>query len=193
MRALCDAIVEHVSPVDGQSAHRFAGAEFWPSLLERHAAGVRLTAAGEVFAQQAHTTMRDFDRRRSEIDDLQQLRRGMATRISYCAVRETSYYRLHAEYLDPVAAKLWPRSHVTTATSPSLSSRSRTTTFLRSCRFGIRLSDPRARVSCEAEPARSRRAPGRAPRGPLIIAAKSNRGRNRTLSPRNTRAHRATH
>jgi DNA-binding transcriptional LysR family regulator len=45
-------------------------------LFERHAAGMRLTAAGGAFARQAHATVRDFERLRSEIDDLQQLRRG---------------------------------------------------------------------------------------------------------------------
>jgi DNA-binding transcriptional LysR family regulator len=45
-------------------------------LFERRAAGMRLTSAGELFARQAHRTMRDFERLRSEIDDLQQLRRG---------------------------------------------------------------------------------------------------------------------
>jgi DNA-binding transcriptional LysR family regulator len=32
-------------------------------LFERHAAGVRLTVAGEVFARQARATVRDFERR----------------------------------------------------------------------------------------------------------------------------------
>src|SRR5882757_1994012 len=50
---------------------------FGAPLFERHATGVRLTTAGEVFARQAHATVRDFDRLQSEIDDLQQLRRGL--------------------------------------------------------------------------------------------------------------------
>src|SRR4029077_518885 len=50
---------------------------FGASLFERHAAGVRLTAAGKAFALQAHATVRDFERLQSEIDDLQQLRRGV--------------------------------------------------------------------------------------------------------------------
>lgn len=54
---------------------------FGAPLLERHATGVRLTTAGEVFARQAHATVRDFERLQSEIDDLQQLRRGLV-RIS---------------------------------------------------------------------------------------------------------------
>ena len=50
--------------------------ELGTPLLERHALGVRLTAAGEVFARQARATLRDLERAKSEIDDLAQLRRG---------------------------------------------------------------------------------------------------------------------
>ncbi|HLQ12401.1 MAG TPA: LysR family transcriptional regulator [Steroidobacteraceae bacterium] len=50
--------------------------DFGAPLFERHAAGMRLTAAGEIFAQQASATRRDFERLRSDLDDLQQLRRG---------------------------------------------------------------------------------------------------------------------
>ena len=52
-------------------------------LFERHASGVRLTPAGEVFARQAHATVRDFERLRSEIDDFQHLRRGI---VRVCTV-----------------------------------------------------------------------------------------------------------
>ena len=58
-------------------------------LFERHAAGMRLTLAGEVFARQAHATIRDFERLRSEIDDLQQLRRGIVRIISVAIVATT--------------------------------------------------------------------------------------------------------
>jgi DNA-binding transcriptional LysR family regulator len=51
-------------------------------LFERHAAGVRLTVAGEVFARQARATVRDFERLHSEIDDLQKLRRGTVRIVS---------------------------------------------------------------------------------------------------------------
>lgn len=50
--------------------------QYGMALLERHAGGVSLTTAGEVFARHARTTMRDFDRLQAEIDDLQNLRRG---------------------------------------------------------------------------------------------------------------------
>ena len=49
---------------------------FGAPLFERHALGVRLTAAGEVFARQARMTIKDFERLRGDLDDLQQLRRG---------------------------------------------------------------------------------------------------------------------
>ncbi|MBS0580460.1 MAG: LysR family transcriptional regulator [Proteobacteria bacterium] len=52
-------------------------AKFGAPLFERHAGGVRLTPAGEVFASQARSTLRDFERLQSQIDDLQQLRRGL--------------------------------------------------------------------------------------------------------------------
>lgn len=45
-------------------------------LFDRHAGGMKLTAFGEVVLRQARTTMRGFERMRSEIDDLQSLRRG---------------------------------------------------------------------------------------------------------------------
>jgi len=59
---------------------------FGAPLFERHATGVRLTTAGEVFARQARATVRDFDRLHSEIDDLQQLRRGL---VRICSVEAT--------------------------------------------------------------------------------------------------------
>jgi DNA-binding transcriptional LysR family regulator len=55
-------------------------------LLERHAAGVRLTTAGEVFARTARATVRDFERLQAEIDDLQNLRRGV---VRICSVEAT--------------------------------------------------------------------------------------------------------
>ena len=51
--------------------------KFGAPLFERHADGVRLTPAGRVFAAQAQSTKRDFERLQTEIDDLQQLRRGV--------------------------------------------------------------------------------------------------------------------
>jgi DNA-binding transcriptional LysR family regulator len=45
-------------------------------LLERHAQGVRLTLAGEIFAQHARSTLHAFERVRSDIDDVRGLKRG---------------------------------------------------------------------------------------------------------------------
>jgi DNA-binding transcriptional LysR family regulator len=45
-------------------------------LFERRASGMRLTAAGALLAEQLQTTLRDLDRVRSFIGDLQGLRRG---------------------------------------------------------------------------------------------------------------------
>jgi DNA-binding transcriptional LysR family regulator len=53
--------------------------EFGVALFERHARGLRLTAAGEVFAVGARQTLRQIERIRSEIDDLRGLRRGHVT------------------------------------------------------------------------------------------------------------------
>jgi DNA-binding transcriptional LysR family regulator len=72
---------------------------FGMPLVERHAAGVRLTAAGEVFAKQARATLRDFDRLRSEIDDLQNLRRGSVRIFSVQATVATVVYRAMGEFL----------------------------------------------------------------------------------------------
>ncbi len=48
-------------------------------MLERSAKGVRLTAAGEVFAATARSIFRKMERARSEIDDLRGLKRGHVT------------------------------------------------------------------------------------------------------------------
>jgi DNA-binding transcriptional LysR family regulator len=67
-------------------------------LFERHAAGVRLTVAGEVFARQARATVRDFERLHSEIDDLQKLRRGTVRIVSVEATVASVVYRAMAEF-----------------------------------------------------------------------------------------------
>jgi len=77
------AEVLHVAPSAVSRQIALLEQSFGAPLFERHATGVRLTTAGEVFARQAHATMRDFDRLHSEIDDLQQLRRG---HVSICTV-----------------------------------------------------------------------------------------------------------
>jgi len=72
--------------------------DFGMPLFERHAAGVRLTRAGEVFASQARATIRDFERLHSEIDDLQQLRRGTVRIFSVEATVTGVVYRTMAEF-----------------------------------------------------------------------------------------------
>jgi DNA-binding transcriptional LysR family regulator len=71
---------------------------FGMPLFERHAAGVRLTAAGETFAKQARATVRDFDRLQSEIDDFQKLRRGTVRIFSVEATVASVVYRAIAEF-----------------------------------------------------------------------------------------------
>ena len=46
------------------------------AIYERHASGLRLTAAGEILAQHIRRTLQDLERTRSEIEDLRGLRRG---------------------------------------------------------------------------------------------------------------------
>jgi len=71
---------------------------FGAPLFERHATGVRLTQAGEVFVRQARATVRDFDRLHSEIDDLQRLRRGLVRIFSVEATVASVVYRAIAEF-----------------------------------------------------------------------------------------------
>jgi DNA-binding transcriptional LysR family regulator len=71
---------------------------FGAPLFERHATGVRLTTAGQVFARQAHATVRDFDRLHSEIDDLQNLRRGVVKIFSVEATVAGLLYRTVEEF-----------------------------------------------------------------------------------------------
>ena len=66
----------HVTPSAVSRQIALLEQNFGAPLFERHALGMRLTAAGEVFARQARSTIRDFERLRSDLDDLQQLRRG---------------------------------------------------------------------------------------------------------------------
>jgi DNA-binding transcriptional LysR family regulator len=50
--------------------------EFGIALFERHARGVRLTSAGDIFLRHAQSNLRQVDRVRSELDALKGLRRG---------------------------------------------------------------------------------------------------------------------
>jgi DNA-binding transcriptional LysR family regulator len=51
--------------------------EFGIPLFERHARGVRLTSAGEIFLRHAQSNLRQVERMRSELDALKGLRCGM--------------------------------------------------------------------------------------------------------------------
>ena len=53
--------------------------EFGLPLLERHARGVRLTSAGEIFLRHVQANLRQLERVRSELDALKGLRRGLVT------------------------------------------------------------------------------------------------------------------
>jgi DNA-binding transcriptional LysR family regulator len=72
---------------------------FGMPLFDRHAAGMRLTPAGEVFASQARATLRDFERLHSEIDDLQKLRRGSVRIFSVAATVGSVVYRAMADFV----------------------------------------------------------------------------------------------
>jgi DNA-binding transcriptional LysR family regulator len=50
--------------------------EFGIGLFERHARGVRLTSAGDIFLRHAQANLRQIERARSELDALKGLRRG---------------------------------------------------------------------------------------------------------------------
>jgi DNA-binding transcriptional LysR family regulator len=50
--------------------------EFGIALFERHARGVRLTSAGDIFLRHAQSNLRQVERVRSELDALKGLRRG---------------------------------------------------------------------------------------------------------------------
>lgn len=71
---------------------------FGMALFERHATGMRLTSAGEVFARQARATLRDFSRLHSEIDDLQKLRRGSVRICTVAATVQSVVYRAMAAF-----------------------------------------------------------------------------------------------
>jgi DNA-binding transcriptional LysR family regulator len=53
--------------------------DFGVPLFERHARGVKLTSAGEIFLRHAQTNLRQIERVRSEIDGLKGLRRGLVS------------------------------------------------------------------------------------------------------------------
>jgi DNA-binding transcriptional LysR family regulator len=66
----------HVAPSAVSRQISLLEEDFGAPLFDRLGSGMRLNEAGEVFASQARDTIRDFERLRSDIDDLQQLRRG---------------------------------------------------------------------------------------------------------------------
>ncbi len=53
--------------------------DFGVALFFRHARGVKLTSAGEIFLRHAQTNLRQIEHMRSEIDGLKGLRRGMVS------------------------------------------------------------------------------------------------------------------
>ncbi len=53
--------------------------DFGAPLFQRHARGVKLTSAGEIFLRHAQTNLRQIERVRSEIDALKGLRRGLVS------------------------------------------------------------------------------------------------------------------
>jgi DNA-binding transcriptional LysR family regulator len=71
---------------------------FGAPLFDRHSDGVRLTPAGRIFAAQARSTTRDFERLQSELDDLQQLRRGVVRVASADATIVNVLYRAIREF-----------------------------------------------------------------------------------------------
>lgn len=52
------------------------------AIFERHATGLRLTPAGEILLRHARSTLRDFDRIRSEIDALKGIKSGLVKIVS---------------------------------------------------------------------------------------------------------------
>jgi DNA-binding transcriptional LysR family regulator len=70
------AEVLHVAPSALSRQIALLEEDFGAPLFERLGSGMRLNEAGELFADQARATLSDFERLRSGLDDLQQLRRG---------------------------------------------------------------------------------------------------------------------
>ncbi|MEO7403557.1 MAG: LysR family transcriptional regulator, partial [Burkholderiales bacterium] len=66
-------------------------AEFGTPLFERHARGMRLTAAGELFLQHVRAQRADFERIHSEIEHLKGLRRGT---VSIAASQALAFHLL---------------------------------------------------------------------------------------------------
>jgi DNA-binding transcriptional LysR family regulator len=73
--------VLHVAPSALSRQIALLEQDFGAPLFERAGSGMRLNAAGELFARQARDTLTDFERLRSDLDDLEQLRRG-SVRVS---------------------------------------------------------------------------------------------------------------
>lgn len=66
----------HVAPSAVSRQIALLELDFGAPLFERARSGMRLTAAGALFARQARSTLKDFERLQSDLDDLQQLQRG---------------------------------------------------------------------------------------------------------------------
>jgi DNA-binding transcriptional LysR family regulator len=68
-------------------------------LFERHARGLRLTAAGEIVAAGARRTLREIEHLSSEIDDLRELRRGHVTIHAVEGIVADFLFPLLAEFI----------------------------------------------------------------------------------------------
>lgn len=64
-------------------------AELGTALFERHARGMRLTAAGEIFLHHARAQRADFERVRAEIEQLKGLQRGTVSIVASQAMVHT--------------------------------------------------------------------------------------------------------
>ena len=64
-------------------------AELGTALFERHARGMRLTSAGEIFLHHARAQRADFERVRSEIEQLKGLQRGTVSIVASQAMAHT--------------------------------------------------------------------------------------------------------
>ena len=89
----------HVAPSAISRQIAMLEQQFGMPLFERHASGVHPTDAGQAFARQARATLRDFERLHSEIDDLQQLRRGTVRIVCVWAAVANLLYPAVAEFL----------------------------------------------------------------------------------------------
>ena len=82
--------------------------DYGATLFERHAQGVRLTLSGEIFAQHARTTLREFERVRSDLDDIRGLN-AATSRLPWLRVWSQTF----SSQLSPSLASNFPTSPFT--------------------------------------------------------------------------------